>query len=91
MMALLSVAVCFSTSVNAQGGESSTYKGWKAHVLENALVRLHVVPEIGGRVIQYALGDQEFFWVNPALAGKTSPTTGLAPNGGWRLAGPRLK
>jgi uncharacterized protein DUF4380/cellulase (glycosyl hydrolase family 5) len=60
-----------------------TYKGWKAHLLENDLVRLHVVPEIGGRVIQYALGEKEFFWVNPAVTGKTSPKTGLDPEGGW--------
>ena len=60
-----------------------TYRGWKACVLENELVRLHVVPEIGGRVIQYALGDKEFFWVNSALAGKTSPPTGLDPEGNW--------
>jgi len=59
------------------------YRGWKAYVLENELVRLHVVPDIGGRVIQYALGDKEFFWINPALAGKTSPKTGLDPKGGW--------
>jgi len=83
MTALLCIVVCFSMGVEVQGGETSTYKGWKAFVLENKLVRLHIVPEIGGRVIQYALGDKEFFWVNPALAGKTSPTTGLAPDGGW--------
>jgi hypothetical protein len=61
----------------------STYGGWKAHVLENDLVRLHAVPAIGGRVIQYALGEKEFFWVNPTLAGRTSPQTGLDPDGGW--------
>ncbi|NQT41326.1 MAG: DUF4380 domain-containing protein [Planctomycetes bacterium] len=61
----------------------STYKGWKAYALENGLVRLHVVPDIGGRVMQYALGEKEFFWVNPATVGKTSPTTGLDSDGGW--------
>lgn len=79
----LCVAVCFFTGAEVQSGQPSTYKGWKAHVLKNELVRLHVVPEIGGRVIQYALGEKEFFWVNPALTGKTSPKTGLGPDGGW--------
>jgi len=51
--------------------------------MKNDLVQLHVVPEIGGRVIQFALGEKEFFWVNPALLGKTSPKTGLGPEGGW--------
>ena len=81
--ATLCTAVCLITSAEVQSGEPSTYKGWKARVLENGLVQLHVVPEIGGRVIQYALGKKEFFWVNPALTGKTSPKTGLGPDGGW--------
>jgi hypothetical protein len=80
---LLCFALCFVTSAEAQSGQPSTYKGWKAHVLKNDFVRLHIVPEIGGRVIQFALGEKEFFWVNPALTGKTSPKTGLGPDGGW--------
>lgn len=66
-----------------QAARPSTYKGWRAYVLENDLVQLHVVPDIGGRVIQYALGEKEFFWINPALLGRTSPKTGLDPDGGW--------
>jgi len=62
---------------------SSSYRGWKSLLLENDLVRLQVVPQIGGRVIQYALGDKEFLWVNPALVGRTSPATGLDTDGGW--------
>ena len=77
------IAVCLITSAEAKSGERSTYKGWKAYVLKNELVRMHVVPEIGGRVIQYALGEKEFFWVNPELLGKTSPKTGLGPLGAW--------
>ena len=83
LILVLSVVTCFITGTDAQGGETRTYKGWNAYVVENELVRLHVVPEIGGRVIQYSLGEKEFFWVNPALIGKTSPTTGLAPDGSW--------
>jgi len=81
--ATLCVAACFCTGTEVRSGQPTTYKGWKAHVLENDLVRLHVVPDVGGRVIQYALGEKEFFWVNPALTGKTSPKTGLDPDGGW--------
>jgi len=79
----LCVAVCFFPATQVQSGQPSTYRGWKAHVLKNAWVRLYVVPEIGGRVIQYALGEKEFFWVNPAWTGRTSPKTGLDPEGGW--------
>ena len=66
-----------------RSAQQSDYKGWKTLMLENDLVQLYVVPDIGGRVIQYRFGEKEFFWVNPALVGKTSPQTGLDPHGGW--------
>jgi hypothetical protein len=61
----------------------SAYRGWKSLELRNDLIALHVVPEIGGRVMQFQLGGKEFFWVNPSLAGKHPPPSGLAPDGGW--------
>ncbi len=60
-----------------------TYKGWKSMCLANGFIELHIVPQIGGRIIQYKLGDNEFFWVNPQLAGKLPTPTGLTPDGGW--------
>ncbi len=66
----------------AESGPSS-YRGWKSICLSNDLIRLQVVPEIGGRIIQFALGATEFLWVNPVLAGRMPPPTGLAPDGGW--------
>jgi len=81
--ATIGFALCLASPVEAQTLRSATYKGWNAYVLENDLVRVHVVPDIGGRVIQYALGEKAFFWVNPDLLGKTSPRTGLGPDGGW--------
>ena len=63
--------------------ESATYRGWKDYLMKNDFVRLNVVPAAGGRVMQFALGDKEFLWVNPDLEGKTSPETGLDPDGEW--------
>ena len=82
-LTLVFVVACFITGTNMEGGGLPTNEGWNAYVVENELVRLHVVPEIGGRVIQYSLGEKEFFWINPLLAGKSSPTTGLASDGSW--------
>lgn len=59
------------------------YKGWETTRLGNGFVELEIVPEIGGRIIQYKFGGKEFFWVNPELAGQLPPRTGLDPNGGW--------
>jgi len=69
--------------VEAQSVPPVQYNGWDAVLLENDLVRLHLVPDIGGRVIQFELGDKQFFWVNPELAGESSPETGLDPDGEW--------
>jgi hypothetical protein len=44
--------------------------GWKAYVLNNGLVTAAVVPDIGGRVMQYDLGDHPSIYVNPAEFGK---------------------
>jgi len=59
------------------------YRGWNTQCLSNGLVQVHVVPEIGGRVVQFKVGKQEFYWVNPQLAGKHPPASGLASDGGW--------
>ncbi|MHB8970105.1 MAG: cellulase family glycosylhydrolase [Pirellulaceae bacterium] len=61
----------------------SNYQGWRSQCLANALVELQVVPEIGGRVMQFRFGTKEFLWVNPQLAGKLSPPSGLADDGSW--------
>lgn len=59
------------------------YRGWKSVALKNGLIELQVVPEIGGRVMQFKLGPKEFLWVNPQLQGKLPPASGLAADGSW--------
>jgi hypothetical protein len=61
----------------------SRYRGWDSQRLSNGLIELQIVPEIGGRVMQYRLGEKEFLWVNPQLAGKLPPPGGVGPDGGW--------
>jgi hypothetical protein len=63
--------------------DDSTYRDWKSLALRNGLIELQVVPEIGGRIIQFRLGGKEFLWVNPQLAGQLPPSNGLAADGGW--------
>lgn len=82
-MSLVGIAVSESTKVPNIDIQSVTYHDWKAYLLKNDLVKLHIVPDIGGRVIQYSLDDKDFFWINPDLYGRTSPETGLGPDGTW--------
>jgi len=51
--------------------------------MKNDLIELKVVPEAGGRVIQYKLGEYGFFWVNEELFGKQAPASGVGPKGEW--------
>ena len=64
-------------------GCRSSSQDWNCIDLKNDLIELQVVPQIGGRVIQYKLGDYGFFWVNKQLAGTDAPAGGVGPNGEW--------
>jgi len=80
---MICLAACLLPGCHTRTLRPATYMGWKGYVLQNDLVRVNLAPDLGGRVIQYALGDKEFFWVNAALAGKTPPDSGLGPDGAW--------
>jgi hypothetical protein len=63
--------------------EKTQYLGWNVYKLTNGLVSLYIAPDIGGRAIQLQLGDQEFFFVNRALAGKVLPESENNLKSGW--------
>jgi hypothetical protein len=67
------------------------YRGWHAIRLSNGLISLIIVPQIGGRAIQLKLGDQELFFVNPALAGKVLTEAEENPSTGqWNYGGDKV-
>jgi hypothetical protein len=51
--------------------------------MRNGLVELEVLPQIGGRIIQFKPGSKEFLWANPMLAGHMPKSNGLAADDGW--------
>ena len=53
------------------------------HTLSNEFVRLDFAPRLGGRVMNYQLGEHRFFWTNPQLAGTVPPPSRLGPDGVW--------
>ena len=91
-LTVLLCGLCCGGSVHAvwavDSNESATlsqadYRGWTAHRAANPFISLHVVPEIGGRIMQFQLGKKEFLWVNPQLAAHKPPASGLADDGSW--------
>jgi len=55
--------------------ESIDYKGWKAQQISNRWVRLAIVPQNGGRLMQVTFNGHAYLFVNPKLAGKYMPPT----------------
>lgn len=62
---------------------ASHYQGWTTLGLSNGLIELQLLPEIGGRIIQFKLAGTEFLWANGQLAGKLPLASGLAADGTW--------
>jgi hypothetical protein len=63
------------------------FAGWKAIKLTNGLVTVVVVPDIGGRIMDYRLGDHPLLWNNPAEAGKLYDPPKTAEERTWRNFG----
>jgi hypothetical protein len=51
----------------------ATFEGWNAEELANDWVRLIVVPQLGGRVMQVEFGGHHYLFVNPRYKGKYVP------------------
>lgn len=50
-----------------------SYEGWQAQELSNAWVRLVIVPQLGGRVMQVSFMGHDFLFVNPKYKGQYIP------------------
>ena len=53
--------------------EAVDYKGWHAQQLSNRWVKLILVPQNGGRLMQVTFAGHDYLFVNPKLAGKYLP------------------
>jgi hypothetical protein len=51
------------------------YYGWSARQLSNRWVRLIIVPQNGGRLMQVTFAGHDYLFVNPELRGKYLPPT----------------
>ncbi len=67
---------------------ATQYRGWNGYQLTNGLVAVYIIPDIGGRVIQYQLAGHDYFFVNPLTTGKVfPPEENGGGNGGWKNYG----
>jgi hypothetical protein len=49
------------------------YLGWKAQEMANPWVKLELVPQLGGRVMQVTFGGHDYLFVNQQLKGQVIP------------------
>lgn len=73
-LAITAAILMLSTSCWAQTSvRKIEYRGWEdCYELSNPHVRLVVVPQIGGRIMEYSLDGEDVFWQNEGELGKVS-------------------
>jgi hypothetical protein len=74
----VSGAVAQSTDLPNQPGsfcsvEATNYKGWSAQQISNRWIKLEVVPQNGGRLMQVIFAGHSFLFVNRKYEGKYLP------------------
>ena len=74
----LNLAPAQSTGVPNQPGsscsiEATNYKGWSTQQLSNRWIKLEVVPQNGGRLMQVIFAGHSFLFVNSKYEGKYLP------------------
>jgi hypothetical protein len=62
--------------------ESTDFRGWHAQQLSNDWVKLTIVPQLGGRLMQVSFAGHNYLFINPHFAGKYIPPADV-PAGHW--------
>lgn len=55
--------------------QEHTYLGWPAWRLANGLIELELVPQVGGRIMRFALQGEDLVFTHPELRGCVEPVT----------------
>jgi hypothetical protein len=77
------VAICLFSACKDKPVKESQTGDWTVYQFSNNTVSLEVVPLVGGRILQYQLGDHGFFFVNADQLGKPVPPATLGQVGAW--------
>ncbi|MEO6909350.1 MAG: hypothetical protein ABI158_00300 [Edaphobacter sp.] len=71
--ALLCIQPLFAESPAHCTVQETNYLGWKAEEMANPWVKLTIVPQLGGRLMQVTFGGHDFLFVNDQLKGQYLP------------------
>ena len=89
--AIFALVACGSAAARPASGADyacsvieTNFAGWKAVQMSNTWVKLTIVPQIGGRVMQIEFAGHPFLFVNPEYKGKhIPPPPDAAAKGTW--------
>lgn len=59
------------------------FRGWNAIAWTDNSMSMHIVPELGGRIMNFQLADHPFLWIDATLAGTVPPESRLGSHGEW--------
>ena len=83
-IALQSAATAAGSSVHPPCRVNAVkFEGWDAEQLSNEWLRLTIVPQIGGRLMQVEFAGHPYLFVNPKYKGKYIVPTEAAKTGRW--------
>lgn len=93
VVALLLLALCVDlTAARARSADTAQhacridpidFEGWKAEQLSNEWLKLVVVPQLGGRLIQVFFAGHPYLFVNPEYKGRYFPPSAGSAKGKW--------
>jgi hypothetical protein len=63
--------------------ESRNFEGWHAEELSNSWVRVTIVPQLGGRVMQVTFAGHPYLFINRKYKGQYIPPDSEAAKGRW--------
>jgi hypothetical protein len=63
--------------------ESTVFDGWQAEQISNRWVKLTIVPQLGGRLMQVSFGGHPYLFVNSKYKGQYFPPSEGAEKGRW--------
>lgn len=71
MLLMLFVSTLLAANSSNCRIENTDYSGWSAVQMSNAWVKLTLVPQLGGRLMQVTFGAHDYLFVNKQFVGQT--------------------
>jgi len=64
--------------------QAVNFEGWQAQEISNQWVKLMIVPQVGGRLMQVTFAGHPYLFINEKLKGKCGPSVKPSPRAARR-------